>query len=62
MVRIVDNVQGFEPKLIHLDDSEVECTVGVIASMSSGQHSRHALHVAQSPYDSKMFSQKPLLI
>lgn len=46
MVCIVDYVQGCEPKLIHLNDLEIASVVGAIPSMSSGQHSRLALHVA----------------
>lgn len=61
VVHIVDDVQALEPKLIQLDDLEVEYVLGDIPSMSRGQHSHHTLHVVQSSPVSKMFSKKPPL-
>lgn len=61
VVRVVDDVQVFAPKRIHLDDLEVEFLLGDIPLMSRRHQSRPTLPVVGSSFASKTFSQKPPL-
>jgi hypothetical protein len=59
MIHIVYYIQTLQRELIHLDDSKVEPAVGVIPSLSKGQHKVPTVPLPQSPSGSKMLYQKP---